>query len=72
MDKSANSGELTEVKTNYKKKLKSKIKKLKFLILNKTYQKPVSFLTFLEFVKVLIFILIIIGIFYMFLLPKGQ
>ncbi len=60
----------TVVKVNYKKKIIAKLKKFRLIIFNKTYHRPVSFLTIIEFVKVFGFLAILTLIFYKFFIPR--
>ena len=61
-----------EIRINYKKKIVNKFKKIKLYLFNKTYHKPVSFLTAWEFLKIFIFIAILVLLFIKFLLPAAS
>jgi len=47
------------VKRNYKKKIIAKLKKLKLYIYNKNYHRAISLWTFLDFIKIIGFIVIL-------------
>lgn len=61
-----------EVKRNYRKKIISKFKKVRLYLFNKTYHKPISYLTIWEFIKIILFLVILVLIFIKFLLPPAQ
>ncbi len=59
------------IKVNYKKKISAKIKKIKLFFYYNSYERPVSLFTLWQFIKIVLFILIIVAIFYKFFLPKS-
>ena len=58
------------LKTNYKKKISAKLKKIKLFFYYNSYERPVSYFTLWQFIKIAGFILVVILIFYKFFLPK--